>query len=54
MKKTSWAYNPAFTVIGELFGAVLQICGGQQNSVWNAPQGRTSHILILGPLKEHY
>ena len=38
MKKTSWAYNPAFTVIGELFAAVLQICGGPQNSVGNAPK----------------
>ena len=44
MKKTSWAYNLAFTIIGELFGAVVQTCGGPQNSFGNAPEGRYEHM----------
>ena len=35
--KKSWPYNIAFTVTGELFAAVLQICGGPQTSIGNAP-----------------
>ena len=42
----SWAYNLTFTVIGELFAAVLQICGGPQKSVGNAPQASTSTITV--------
>ena len=48
MKKTSWAYNLTFTVIGELFAAVLQICGGPQKSIGNAPlvyKCMMSHVL---------
>ena len=48
MKKTSWAYNLTFTVIEELFAAVLQICGGPRKSVGNAPLATSGTLLAPG------